>query len=476
MQKIKNKKTKIIICVLLAVILAGIFLPACNFYLFVDAGESSTAVEYQEEYVDHTPEAYLKGRLFWKEGFPMEVATTGTVDTESLGEYKLSYHTGFLFWQKSWERTVTVQDTTPPVITLETKEGFYVLPGHPYEEEGYSAFDVCDGDLTDKVTSTEADGVITYTVTDQSGNQAEVRRTIPYDDPIPPEIKLSGNAVVTINAGEKYKEPGYTATDNCDGDITKKVKIEGSVDTSRAGTYKLTYTVQDSYENSAAAERTVVVKAIRNPGTVVPGGKVIYLTFDDGPGPYTRELLAVLAKYHVKATFFVVSGKYNSLIAEEAKAGHSIGIHSATHDYARIYANKQAYFDDMYKMQDIICSQTGTRPKIMRFPGGSSNLVSKKYCDGIMTDLTKSVQDLGFQYFDWNVSSGDAGGTKSTSGVVSNVTSGVSGKRTAVVLQHDIHKFSVDAVEEIIQWGLNNGYTFLPLDSTSPGVHHGVQN
>ena len=476
MQKIKSKRTKVIICVLFAVIFSGLLLVGFNFYLFADTGESSVSVEYQAEYVDRTPEAYLKGRLFCREGFPMDVETSGSVDTGRLGEYKLRYHTGFLFWRKSWERNVTVQDTTPPVITLETKEGFYVLPGHPYEEEGYSAVDACDGDLTGEVTAAEADGIVTYTVTDRSGNQAVAERTIPYDDPIPPEIRLEGNAVVTINAGGKYAEPGYSASDNCDGDITKNVKIEGSVDTSRAGTYKLTYTVKDTYENIATAERTVVVKAIRNPGTVVPGGKVIYLTFDDGPGPYTRDLLAVLDKYNVKATFFVVSGKYNSLIAEEARAGHSIGIHTATHDYARIYANKQAYFDDMYKMQDIICGQTGIRPKIMRFPGGSSNLVSKKYCAGIMTDLTKSVLDSGFQYFDWNVSSGDAGGTKSTSGVVNNVINGVSGKKTAVVLQHDIHKFSVDAVEEIIQWGLNNGYTFLPMDVTSPGMHHGVQN
>lgn len=130
----------------------------------------------------------------------------------------------------------------------------------------------------------------------------------------------------------------------------------------------------------------------------------------------------------------------------------------------------------MFKMQNIIYSMTGKKPTIMRFPGGSSNLISRRFCPGIMTDLTRSVLDSGFQYFDWNVSSGDAGETTNTSVVARNVINGVKGKKVSVVLQHDIHKYSVDAVEEIIVWGLNNGYTFKALDMTSPGMHHGVQN
>lgn len=474
-KKNSNKGAKVIIGLLCSIILIGVLL-VCNFYLVIDLDDSKVMLEYQTQYTKKTPKAYLKGKLFGKKGYPLEVKKNGTVDTGKLGEYELTYSASFLFWHKKETQTVTVRDTKAPVITLKTTEGFYVLPGHEYEEEGYSACDECDGDLTDKVTSEEKDGIVTYRVSDKSGNQATVERKINYDDPIPPEIKLNGNETITITAGDTFKEPGYSATDNCDGDITQNVKVEGKVDTRSAGKYTLTYTVEDAYQNKAVVKRTVVVKAIKNPGTVTPGNKVIYLTFDDGPGPYTNELLAVLDKYNVKATFFVVNGKYNSLIAKEARAGHSIGIHSATHNYGKIYSSKQAYFDDLLMMQNIIYKQTGKKTTLMRFPGGGSNMVSKKYCPGIMSDLTKSVVDSGFQYFDWNVSSGDAGGTKTSAGVVNNVINGVSGKKTAIVLQHDIHKFSVDAVEEIILWGLNNGYTFRPLDVTSPGMHHSVQN
>ena len=93
-----------------------------------------------------------------------------------------------------------------------------------------------------------------------------------------------------------------------------------------------------------------------------------------------------------------------------------------------------------------------------------------------MSQLVCGVAEKGFLYCDWNVSSGDAGGTTSTSQVVQNVTSGVKNNNVSIVLQHDIKDFSVNAVEEIIQWGLSEGYTFLPLTTSSPMSHHGVNN
>ena len=93
-----------------------------------------------------------------------------------------------------------------------------------------------------------------------------------------------------------------------------------------------------------------------------------------------------------------------------------------------------------------------------------------------MTFLTQAVQDAGFQYFDWNVYSGDAGETKKTEKVVDNVIAGIQEHRVSIVLQHDIHKYSVDAVEDILRWGKRNGYRFLALQSDSPGFHHDLNN
>ena len=93
-----------------------------------------------------------------------------------------------------------------------------------------------------------------------------------------------------------------------------------------------------------------------------------------------------------------------------------------------------------------------------------------------MSRLAYTMTNMGYRYFDWNVTSGDAGETTRTRTVIANVKEGCSEHRVSVVLQHDIKDFSVDAVEEIILWALNNGYTFLPLDESSPGMHHGINN
>ena len=124
--------------------------------------------------------------------------------------------------------------------------------------------------------------------------------------------------------------------------------------------------------------------------------------------------------------------------------------------------------------EEMIYGLTGSYTELFRFPGGSSNTVSR-FNPGIMSRLTKTLPDMGYCYFDWNVDSNDAGGATSSDEVYWNVVSGCSHSAN-VVLQHDIKDFSVAAVERIISWGLNNGYQFLPLEASSYGAHHGVNN
>ena len=241
------------------------------------------------------------------------------------------------------------------------------------------------------------------------------------------------------------------------------------------GTYEVVYTVADAFGNVTQKIRRVTVEGKNWPEIQWPTGKVIYLTFDDGPGPDTTALLDLLKQYGVKATFFVTNRGSHGELWRMYKEGHSIGMHSMTHDYNSIYSSEEAFFNDLYGIQDIIYRETGTRPTLMRFPGGGSNLVSD-FNEGIMTRLTQAVQDAGFQYFDWNVDSNDAGGARKRETVANNVIAGVQNQRVSVVLQHDIHNFSVAAVEDIIIWGKNNGYKFLPLTPDSPGMHHSVLN
>ena len=452
-------------------------------------GDSELILEYGATYDEAGAHAQGYGTLLKKEPLELEVDIRGQVDVEKLGSYQVEYQASFEDTTATETRTITVVDTVAPQIQLVSDPDHFTFPNQAYEEEGYTATDNYDGDLTDKVVAEEKDGVVIYTVADSSGNETKVERTIHYDDPVAPELTLKGDAKITITEGDKWKDPGCTATDNVDGDITELVSISGSVDYKKPGTYKLTYEVKDQYGNPASAERTVVVKAKPKPvpqpapqpesgDTGDSTGKVIYLTFDDGPGKDTARLLDILAKYNVKATFFVVNTGYVNLLDDIVNAGHALGIHSNTHKYSQIYASEEAYFEDLNAIRAVVEKYAGIKPTLMRFPGGSSNGVSKQHCAGIMTRLTKAVEEQGYVYFDWNIDSKDAAGAKSREEVANNVINGIknSKRKSIVVLQHDIRGYSVDAVEDIIQWGLANGCTFKALTQSGPICHHNVNN
>lgn len=471
-----------ILIVLVATAAAGAFVVfrVNQFSLVITvAGEPEVMAEYGKPYEDAGAEVWLCGSLFWKDGIQPEDLVLNVhngINEAVPGKYTVRYSAEYHGLYAEDSRIVRVVDMECPVITLIPGPDETILPGTPYEEPGYSATDNVDGDITDKVVRVEELGIITYAVVDSSGNPAYAEREIPYYDPLPPEILLEGGTEYAITVGSFYEEPGFTATDNADGDITDRVVVEGEVDCFSSGVYPITYTVTDEFQNETVVTRNVSVVAQDRPETVYPQKKTIYLTFDDGPGPYTEALLDVLDNYGVKATFFVIDSGYNNAMRQIVNRGHSIGIHSVTHDYESIYASPEAYFEDLLSMQQRIYDITGEKTTLMRFPGGGSNTVSRDLHEGLMTLLTEAVQDAGFQYFDWNVDSDDAGGARKSKTVLNNVIDGISQHRYSVVLQHDIHAYSVDAVEDIIVWGLNNGYQFLPLTENSPGMHHGVNN
>lgn len=210
----------------------------------------------------------------------------------------------------------------------------------------------------------------------------------------------------------------------------------------------------------------------------VGNGKAVYLTFDDGPGKYTKRLLRILDKYQVKATFFVTGFFEKNLdcLELEAGKGHTIGVHTYTHDYEKVYKSEKAYWADFEQMEKIIEEHTGRRTTFFRFPGGSSNVISKKYNEGIMSKLVKQSKKKGYTYYDWNVLSGDSGDTTDPDKIYKNIVSGCAKHTYSVVLCHDIHEFTVDAMNKTIKKLLKEGYVLLPIDETTPVVHQHVNN
>ena len=438
-------------------------------------GPSEQVQEVGTPYELPTPTALLKGDWILRDGRAVEVVREGDVDPDRPGDYELNYRAEALLETAEAASVIHVVDTTPPVLTLTPDAFEYLLPGVEYEEAGFTAWDNLDGDVTDRVQREVLSNGIRYTVTDSSGNAAEAFRPLVWDDPVAPELTLLGEETQTLTVGTAFEEPGWTAVDNCDGDIHDWVRVSGEVNIWLAGDYTLLYQVTDSWGNRAEVRRTVTVEKAPQPDPSDPGSKIIYLTFDDGPSKHTERLLGILDKYEVKATFFVVNYGYRDMIGKEAAAGHAVGVHSLTHDYQTIYASEEAYFADLKAMNEIVKAQTGSYSTMIRFPGGSSNKVSR-FNEGIMTRLVQAVTDAGYQYYDWNVSSGDAGLTTVSDEVYQNVIDGVKGRNVSIVLMHDSKGYTVDAVERIIQWGLANGYTFLPLTPSSPKAHHHLNN
>lgn len=413
------------------------------------------------------------------------IETTGKVDETRTGSYHIYYGAVNFIFRTIAERIIDVVDNTPPEIVLTGTRYMKICPHEAFVEPGFSARDNYDGDLTKKVEVTVNENLVIYYVRDISGNMTSSTRILDRNDKEAPLLKLKGSPKMSIVLGGRYVEPGYTVTDAYDREIKDKVKITGSVNTKVAGTYKVTYAVTDCSGNSSKVIRTVVVvkpapkaPAVVDSGTNAGGKSTIYLTFDDGSSYLTPQILDILKSEGVKATFFVLGSRRNDTVWKRmVKEGHTIALHSNTHNYATIYSSVAAYYKDLYAVRDKVKAATGVDSKILRFPGGSSNTVSRNYSPGIMSYLVKDVQKKGFHYFDWNISSGDTA-NYTASRIASNVTSKLGSRAVYVVLMHDYggNETTRDALKTIIRYGKAHGYKFSNITMSTPQIHHGVSN
>lgn len=193
--------------------------------------------------------------------------------------------------------------------------------------------------------------------------------------------------------------------------------------------------------------------------------KTIYLTFDDGLSDRTDEILNILDQQGVKATFFVVGHtdeRSLQRMRDIVDAGHSLGMHSYSHDYKKIYASVEAYLDDMYRLFTLLRDTTGETPSVFRFPGGSINA----YNSGLYQELLAEMLRRGFVPCDWNLSSGDAtGGSITKAQILTNVVENAKNVNRGFVLMHDSapKTTTVSALNDMITGLKAQGFSFEPL-------------
>ena len=403
-------------------------------------------------------------------GNKMIFKTISNIDTSKNSINKLDYIYKDNFFSFRIKQNIIVKDIESPKIILNGDKEEYFCPNSKYKEQGYKAYDNVDKDITNLVKVKKYSDKIIYSVTDSSGNKSKVTRFIKKGDDEKPVITLNGDKDIFIPLGGEYIDEGISAIDNCDQDITSKVKVTNNIDNTKVGDYKIKYQVKDNSNNKSTITRNIKVREPLEPNT-------IYLTFDDGPRDGTTDkILDILKEKDVKATFFVTSNGSDDLIRRAYNEGHSLGIHTSSHRYDLIYASIDNYYNDLKIVENRIFNITGKKTNLIRFPGGSSNTISKKYSQGIMSTLTKDVISKNYQYYDWNIDSTDAVYNSSKNNIYNNVINNISKDKYNIILMHDTKNKTVEVLPMIIDYAKSNGYNFKTLTSNTIPMRQKVNN
>ena len=246
-----------------------------------------------------------------------------------------------------------------------------------------------------------------YNITYKWGIKSKTT-TVKVVDKTAPVIHLQGANTLYAKDPRNLEglEKGVIVTDNYDKDIKVSRRDTNKISDIE---YEFVYTAIDSSGNIAIAKRKIVIAT-----------GVICLTFDDGPSSVTPQVLDALKENNVKATFFIVdySEQSKSTIQRIIDEGHTLAIHGMSHDYAKIYSSAEAVTDNFTSLQEKIKKDFNYNAKYVRFPGGSSNTISSNYCEGVMTEAVKKVQEEGLEYYDWNVDVDDAGSARTSKQII----------------------------------------------------------
>lgn len=200
------------------------------------------------------------------------------------------------------------------------------------------------------------------------------------------------------------------------------------------------------------------------------GPKTAYLSFDDGPSHRTCEILDILAKEDIKATFFIVgetiTEEGKECLKQMAQQGHTLGLHTYSHNYKKLYSSVEAFLEDYDKLYQMIYEITGIKPNIFRFPGGSTNTFAKN----IKKEVILEMERRGFTFYDWNVSAEDSVGKPTAYSIMKNIRKDYSRFHYPVLLMHDseMNSLIVSLLPQIITELKDSGYIFDTLDNRAP--------
>ena len=199
--------------------------------------------------------------------------------------------------------------------------------------------------------------------------------------------------------------------------------------------------------------------------------KIIYLTFDDGPaGKVTKDILDILKKDSVPATFFLIGDQIKgqeNLIKRMYDEGHSLGLHSMSHKKNSLYSSNESFLKEMLNTQETINSIVGIKPTILRFPFGCNNNYYR-----ISQSMVDLLHQNNLKIYDWNTDSGDGANPNANPSLF--IKNSRSDKDCVLLLMHCAYmsKNSVKALPDIIKYYKDNGYEFKAIDENTPEEFH----
>ncbi|MCL2618087.1 MAG: polysaccharide deacetylase family protein [Defluviitaleaceae bacterium] len=189
--------------------------------------------------------------------------------------------------------------------------------------------------------------------------------------------------------------------------------------------------------------------AAYTPSQPVPH-RVMYLTFDDGPTrTVTPLILDILAERDIRATFFVVGRNVRAnpeIMQRIVDEGHTVAVHSYSHDYAEIYASLEAFVHDFTVTRSIIAEFTGYYSDLYRFPGGSVT----RFNANVRDDAIDFLESIGVVYFDWNASIDDSIDNRRTAKQLLERGLETARGDSVIMLAHDTRMVTAEMMAEMI--------------------------
>lgn len=287
--------------------------------------------------------------------------------------------------------------------------------------------------------------------------------------------KDKSNHTVLSNDSENSTDNTLSAEKSSDAEDSKPSESSGAdPEQTNSGDQNGAGEGADSSQNSEN-QQNMTVPAPSDADSTDDASHYAYLTFDDGPSRNTEAILQILKENEIKATFFVTGHTDEASMQryrEIVNAGHTLAMHSYTHNYKEIYASADAFLADYERISALIEEITGSRPTLYRFPGGSSNTLKSRKVT--ISELIGLLEERGIQYFDWNVNSADASGKNpNPDALIQNVASGLKYQHN-IILMHDAagHETTVQALPGIIQECRSRNLVFATITQDTPPAHH----